>query len=45
MGCYEIFLGDTIGVGILGSMKMMLESVMKEIFLGVFVVYCYDIYG
>lgn len=45
MGCYEISLGDIIGVGILGSMRRMLESVMKEILLSVFVVYCYDIYG
>ncbi|XP_063245458.1 3-hydroxymethyl-3-methylglutaryl-CoA lyase, cytoplasmic isoform X4 [Prinia subflava] len=38
MGCYEISLGDTIGVGTPGSMKKMLEAVMKEIPMGVAVV-------
>ncbi|CAO2634290.1 3-hydroxy-3-methylglutaryl-CoA lyase, cytoplasmic, partial [Lemmus lemmus] len=45
MGCYEISLGDTIGVGTPGSMKMMLESVMKEIPLGALAVHCHDTYG
>ncbi len=27
MGCYEISLGDTIGVGTPGSMRLMLEEV------------------
>lgn len=45
MGCYEIFLGDIIGVGIFGGMKDMLFVVMQEVFVVVLVVYCYDIYG
>ncbi|KAA8583884.1 hypothetical protein FQN60_015092 [Etheostoma spectabile] len=31
LGCYEISLGDTIGVGTPGSMLKMLQSVMKEV--------------
>ncbi|KAF6114118.1 3-hydroxymethyl-3-methylglutaryl-CoA lyase like 1 [Phyllostomus discolor] len=45
MGCYEISLGDTIGVGTPGSMKRMLESVMKEIPPSVLAVHCHDTYG
>ncbi|XP_062953601.1 3-hydroxymethyl-3-methylglutaryl-CoA lyase, cytoplasmic isoform X2 [Cynocephalus volans] len=45
MGCYEISLGDTIGVGTPGSMKRMLESVMKEIPSGALAVHCHDTYG
>nr|XP_019840731.1 PREDICTED: 3-hydroxymethyl-3-methylglutaryl-CoA lyase, cytoplasmic [Bos indicus] len=42
MGCYEISLGDTIGVGTPGSMKKMLESVMKEIPPRALAVHCHD---
>ncbi|KAM9018842.1 3-hydroxymethyl-3-methylglutaryl-CoA lyase, cytoplasmic isoform 3-T3 [Ara ararauna] len=45
MGCYEISLGDTIGVGTPGSMKRMLEAVMKEIPLRALAVHCHDTYG
>ncbi|XP_003789705.1 3-hydroxymethyl-3-methylglutaryl-CoA lyase, cytoplasmic isoform X2 [Otolemur garnettii] len=45
MGCYEISLGDTIGVGTPGSMKRMLESVMKELPPGALAVHCHDTYG
>ncbi|NWQ74095.1 HMGC2 protein, partial [Columbina picui] len=45
MGCYEISLGDTIGVGTPGSMKRMLEAVMKEIPLSALAVHCHDTYG
>ncbi|XP_042675411.1 3-hydroxymethyl-3-methylglutaryl-CoA lyase, cytoplasmic isoform X3 [Centrocercus urophasianus] len=45
MGCYEISLGDTIGVGTPGSMKRMLEAVMKEIPLNALAVHCHDTYG
>ncbi|XP_054053163.1 3-hydroxymethyl-3-methylglutaryl-CoA lyase, cytoplasmic isoform X2 [Rissa tridactyla] len=45
MGCYEISLGDTIGVGTPGSMKTMLEAVMKEIPLSALAVHCHDTYG
>uniref|UniRef100_A0A3Q2GVE6 hydroxymethylglutaryl-CoA lyase n=1 Tax=Equus caballus TaxID=9796 RepID=A0A3Q2GVE6_HORSE len=45
MGCYEISLGDTIGVGTPGSMRRMLESVMKEIPSSALAVHCHDTYG
>uniref|UniRef100_H9GNM2 hydroxymethylglutaryl-CoA lyase n=1 Tax=Anolis carolinensis TaxID=28377 RepID=H9GNM2_ANOCA len=45
MGCYEISLGDTIGVGTPGSMRRMLESVMKEIPVTAIAVHCHDTYG
>uniref|UniRef100_A0A8C3EUU8 hydroxymethylglutaryl-CoA lyase n=3 Tax=Corvus TaxID=30420 RepID=A0A8C3EUU8_CORMO len=45
MGCYEISLGDTIGVGTPGSMKKLLEAVMKEIPLSALAVHCHDTYG
>ncbi|XP_078502927.1 3-hydroxymethyl-3-methylglutaryl-CoA lyase, cytoplasmic isoform X2 [Lissotriton helveticus] len=45
MGCYEISLGDTIGVGTPGSMKKMLEAVMKEVPLSALAVHCHDTYG
>ncbi|NWU92532.1 HMGC2 protein, partial [Upupa epops] len=45
MGCYEISLGDTIGVGTPGSMKGMLQAVMKEIPVSALAVHCHDTYG
>ncbi|XP_062981124.1 3-hydroxymethyl-3-methylglutaryl-CoA lyase, cytoplasmic isoform X1 [Elgaria multicarinata webbii] len=45
MGCYEVSLGDTIGVGTPGSMKRMLKSVMLEIPLTAIAVHCHDTYG
>lgn len=45
MGCYEISLGDTIGVGTPGSMREMLEVVSKEVPVGALAVHCHDTYG
>ncbi|XP_074531419.1 3-hydroxy-3-methylglutaryl-CoA lyase, cytoplasmic isoform X3 [Halichoeres trimaculatus] len=45
MGCYEISLGDTIGVGTPGSMYKMLQSVMKEVPCSALAVHCHDTYG
>nr|XP_032645452.1 hydroxymethylglutaryl-CoA lyase, mitochondrial [Chelonoidis abingdonii] len=45
MGCYEISLGDTIGVGTPGSMKEMLSAVMKEVPVRALAVHCHDTYG
>ncbi|XP_069462246.1 3-hydroxymethyl-3-methylglutaryl-CoA lyase, cytoplasmic isoform X2 [Ambystoma mexicanum] len=45
MGCYEVSLSDTIGVGTPGSMKKMLEAVMKEVPLSALAVHCHDTYG
>ncbi|XP_062046609.1 hydroxymethylglutaryl-CoA lyase, mitochondrial [Lepus europaeus] len=45
MGCYEISLGDTIGVGTPGAMKDMLSAVMQEVPLAALAVHCHDTYG
>ncbi|KAJ7304348.1 hypothetical protein JRQ81_011898 [Phrynocephalus forsythii] len=45
MGCYEISLGDTIGVGTPGSMKEMLSVVLKELPVEALAVHCHDTYG
>nr|XP_060640217.1 hydroxymethylglutaryl-CoA lyase, mitochondrial isoform X1 [Anolis sagrei ordinatus] len=45
MGCYEISLGDTIGVGTPGNMREMLSAVMKEVPIGALAVHCHDTYG
>ncbi|XP_068579942.1 3-hydroxy-3-methylglutaryl-CoA lyase, cytoplasmic isoform X3 [Cebidichthys violaceus] len=45
MGCYEISLGDTIGVGTPGSMFKMLQSVMNEVPTNALAVHCHDTYG
>ncbi|KAM5321034.1 hydroxymethylglutaryl-CoA lyase, mitochondrial [Glossophaga mutica] len=45
MGCYEISLGDTIGVGTPGGMKEMLSAVMHEVPVSALAVHCHDTYG
>lgn len=45
MGCYEISLGDTIGVGTPGSMREMLEVVSREVPVSALAVHCHDTYG
>ncbi|XP_018604900.2 3-hydroxy-3-methylglutaryl-CoA lyase, cytoplasmic isoform X5 [Scleropages formosus] len=45
MGCYEISLGDTIGVGTPGSMARLLDSVKKEVPMSTLAVHCHDTYG
>lgn len=45
MGCYEISLGDTIGVGTPGGMAEMLEAVMKAVPVDALAVHCHDTYG
>uniref|UniRef100_A0A3Q3MAV7 hydroxymethylglutaryl-CoA lyase n=1 Tax=Labrus bergylta TaxID=56723 RepID=A0A3Q3MAV7_9LABR len=45
MGCYEISLGDTIGVGTPGSMTEMLQAVSREVPLNALAVHCHDTYG
>lgn len=45
MGCYEISLGDTIGVGTPGLMKDMLTAVMHEVPVAALAVHCHDTYG
>uniref|UniRef100_A0A8C5NFY5 hydroxymethylglutaryl-CoA lyase n=1 Tax=Gouania willdenowi TaxID=441366 RepID=A0A8C5NFY5_GOUWI len=45
MGCYEISLGDTIGVGTPGSMSEMLLAVSREVPVSALAVHCHDTYG
>ncbi|KAK7902138.1 hypothetical protein WMY93_018907 [Mugilogobius chulae] len=45
LGCYEISLGDTIGVGTPGSMSKMLQNVIKEVPPQAIAVHCHDTYG
>ncbi|XP_026116891.1 hydroxymethylglutaryl-CoA lyase, mitochondrial-like [Carassius auratus] len=45
MGCYEISLGDTIGVGTPGAMTEMLDAVKKEVPVEALAVHCHDTYG
>ncbi|KAI9327071.1 3-hydroxymethyl-3-methylglutaryl-coenzyme A lyase [Zopfochytrium polystomum] len=45
MGCYEISLGDTIGVGTPGSMLRMLDEVEKAVPIQKLAVHCHDTYG
>ncbi|XP_037276098.2 hydroxymethylglutaryl-CoA lyase isoform X3 [Rhipicephalus microplus] len=44
-GCYEISLGDTIGVGTPGTMRPMLQAVLKEVPATALAVHCHDTYG
>jgi hydroxymethylglutaryl-CoA lyase len=45
MGCYEISLGDTIGVGTPGKVKRMLETVARDVPVGRLAVHLHDTYG
>ncbi|XP_041089983.1 hydroxymethylglutaryl-CoA lyase, mitochondrial isoform X2 [Polyodon spathula] len=45
MGCYEISLGDTIGVGTPGGMQEMLTAVSREVPISAIAVHCHDTYG
>lgn len=45
MGCYEISLGDTIGVGTPGTFREMLTEVLKVASVDKFAVHCHDTYG
>ena len=45
MGCYEISLGDTIGVGTPGSIKEMINEVSKVVPLKNLAIHCHDTYG
>lgn len=42
LGCYEISLGDTIGVGTPDSMAMMLKEVMSRLPVSCLAVHCHD---
>jgi hydroxymethylglutaryl-CoA lyase len=45
MGCYEISLGDTIGVGTPGKVKRMVEAVAREVPIAKLAVHLHDTYG
>lgn len=45
MGCYEISLGDTIGVGTPASIDAMLTSVLQDIPANQLAIHCHDTYG
>lgn len=45
MGCYEVSLGDTIGVGTPGSMSRLLEQVTNDIPVEKLAIHCHDTYG
>lgn len=45
MGCYEISLGDTIGVGTPGKMKTLISTVSRDVPIQKLAVHCHDTYG
>lgn len=45
MGCYEISLGDTIGVGTAGQIKKMIEVLARDIPIEKLAVHMHDTYG
>jgi isopropylmalate/homocitrate/citramalate synthase len=45
MGCYEISLGDTIGVGTPGKVKRMIDTVARDVPVGRLAVHLHDTYG
>ncbi|MSQ55925.1 MAG: hydroxymethylglutaryl-CoA lyase [Betaproteobacteria bacterium] len=45
MGCYEVSLGDTIGIGTPGKIRSMLEAVAKDVALERLAGHYHDTYG
>ena len=45
MGCYEVSLGDTIGVGTPGKARTMLKAVATEVPMSALAVHFHDTYG
>ncbi|MBI2234987.1 MAG: hydroxymethylglutaryl-CoA lyase [Micavibrio aeruginosavorus] len=45
MGCYEISLGDTIGVGTPNKILAVLDAVTKRIAVSALALHCHDTYG
>ena len=45
MGCYEVSLGDTIGVGTPGCMQALLDLLLTEIPASRLAAHCHDTYG
>lgn len=45
LGCYEVSLGDTIGVGTAGSMQQLLQTLLAVLPADKLAVHCHDTYG
>ncbi len=45
LGCYEVSLGDTIGVGTAGDVKRLLDVMLKSFDAGNLAMHCHDTYG
>lgn len=45
LGCYQVSLGDTIGVGTPSKVRVMLQEVIKLIGLDKVAIHCHDTYG
>ena len=45
LGCYEISLGDTIGIGTPGKARAMLRAVAEAVPMTALAVHCHDTYG
>nr|CAD7407777.1 unnamed protein product [Timema cristinae] len=45
MGCYEVSLGDTIGVGTPSTIRALLDEVVKHIPIDKLAIHCHDTYG
>jgi hydroxymethylglutaryl-CoA lyase len=45
LGCYEVSLGDTIGVGTPEQIKRLLERVSQTVPVGQLAIHCHDTYG
>lgn len=45
MGCYEVSLGDTVGVGTPGKVQRMIDAVAKSVPIGKLAVHLHDTYG
>ncbi len=45
MGCYEVSLGDTIGVGTAGSTARMLDELLRDVSADKLAMHCHDTYG
>ncbi|KAG5355662.1 Hydroxymethylglutaryl-CoA lyase [Yarrowia sp. B02] len=45
LGCYEVSLGDTIGVGTPGTIEMMLDQVMRRVPADKLAIHAHDTYG
>jgi hydroxymethylglutaryl-CoA lyase len=45
LGCYEVSLGDTIGVGTAGSVKTLLAALLEQYDSAKLAMHCHDTYG